>query len=146
MRLITDASVLVGELLRVNRRRRVGDERPELFIAEQTWGEVQAELPRRISAFARRRDLAAEIADQLLRLCLDAIEANVALVDAAVYTALEHEARRRSTRDDHDWPLVACALTLDAGIWTNDNDLLGTGVPTWTTESLQAWLDHNPMS
>jgi predicted nucleic acid-binding protein len=146
MRLITDASVLVGELLGVKGRQRLGDERLELFIAEQTWGEVQAELPRRISAFARRRDIAVEVADDLLRLCLAAIEANVALVDAAVYTALEAEARRRATRDEHDWPLVACALMLDAGIWTNDNDLLGTGVPTWTTVSLQAWLDHNPKS
>jgi hypothetical protein len=33
---------------------------------------------------------------------------------------------------------------LDAAVWTNDNDLLGTGVATWTTESLQGWLDHNP--
>jgi hypothetical protein len=39
---------------------------------------------------------------------------------------------------------VACAVALDAAIWTNDNDLLGTGVATWTTETLAAWLDRHP--
>ena len=33
---------------------------------------------------------------------------------------------------------------LKAGIWTNDNDFLGTGVPTWTTATLQGWLDRQP--
>jgi hypothetical protein len=39
--------------------------------------------------------------------------------------------------------VVASALALDAGIWTNDNDVLGTGVATWTTESLQRWLERH---
>lgn len=47
-------------------------------------------------------------------------------------------------RDPNDWPAVACALALTAGIWTNDNDFLGTGVATWTTETLQLWLDRHP--
>jgi predicted nucleic acid-binding protein len=144
MRLIVDTSVLVGELLRVKGRQRLGDERLELFIAEQTWAEVQVELPRRVTAFARRRSIAFQVAEDLIRLCLEAITANVAVVDEAVYSALEDEARRRATRDPQDWPLVATALVLDAAVWTNDNDLLGTGVATWTTESLQGWLDHNP--
>jgi predicted nucleic acid-binding protein len=144
MRLVVDASVLVGELLRATGRRRLGDERIELFIAEQTWGEVQSELPRRVAAFARRRGMAREAAEDLVRSCLEAIEANVAVVDEAVYAALEEEARSRSRRDPGDWPLVASALVLDAAAWTNDNDLLGTGVPTWTTDSLQAWLDRRP--
>ena len=142
MRLVVDTSVLVGELLRAGGRRRLGDERIELFVAEQMWGEVQAELPRRVKALARRRDIDGEAAGNLVRLCLEAIEANVAVVDEAVM-ALEAEARSRSMRDPSDWPLVACALALDAAVWTNDNDLLGTGVPTWTTETLPAWLDRS---
>jgi hypothetical protein len=39
--------------------------------------------------------------------------------------------------------VVGCALALSAGIWTDDNDFLGTGVATWTTETLQAWLDRS---
>ena len=144
MRLVVDTSVLVGELLRVQGRERLGDEPLELFLAEQMWGEVQRELPRRVAAFARRRDIARDSAETLVRHCLEAIEANLAVVDEAVYAALEEEARARSLRDPRDWPLVACALLLDAGVWTNDNDLLGTGIPTWTTESLRSWLDRNP--
>ena len=143
MRLVVDTSVLVGELLRAGGRRRLGDERIELFVAEQMWGEVQSELPRRVKAFARRRDIDGEAAGKLVRFCLEAIEANVAVVDEAVYSALEDEARSRSIREPRDWPLVACTLALDAAVWTNDNDLLGTGVPTWTTETLQAWLDRS---
>jgi predicted nucleic acid-binding protein len=113
-------------------------------MADQTWGEVQLEQPRLVTAFDRRRGIETEAAEDLARLCLEAIEANVAVVDEPVYSALEDEARSRSIRDSRDWPLVACALALDAAVWTNDNDLLGTGVPTWTTESLQAWLDRSP--
>jgi hypothetical protein len=76
-------------------------------------------------------------------LCLEAIDANLVVFDEAVFAALEEEARARSLRDPNDWPVVASARALAAGVWTNDNDVLGTGVPTWTTETLQAWLDRN---
>ena len=143
MRLVVDTSVLVGELLRRSGRERLGDDRLELFLPEQMWSEAQVELPRRIAAFARRRDLEPTVGEELSRLCLDAVEANVVVLDEAVYSALEDEARARSLRDPSDWPVVASALALSTGIWTNDNDFLGTGVATWTTESLQAWLDRS---
>lgn len=143
IRLIVDTSVLVGELLRGSGRRRLGDERLELFIAEEMWSEFQVELPRRVAAFARRRGISRSAADNLSRGALESVDTNVAMVDQAVYRAFEEEATWRSTRDRSDWPLVACALALDAGVWTNDNDLLGTGVATWITETVQGWLDHN---
>lgn len=144
MRLVVDASVLVAELLRARGRDRLGDTRLDLYLPEQTWGEVQPELPRRVQAFARRRSIGRSEADKLVRLCLAAVEANVAVIDAAVLVPLEEEARSRALRDPADWPLVAGALVLGAGVWTRDNDLLGTGVPTWTTDTLQLWLDRNP--
>jgi len=142
VRLVVDTSVLVGELLRARGRDRLGDERLDLFLPERMWGEARRELPRRIRAFARRRDLEDRVAAELTASCLEAVAANVAVIDEAVYSALEGEARARSLRDPDDWPVVACALVLSAGIWTNDNDFLGTGVPTWTTDSLPAWLDR----
>jgi hypothetical protein len=39
---------------------------------------------------------------------------------------------------------LIAALALSAGIWTNDNDYLGTGVATWTTDTLQRWLQRQP--
>lgn len=144
MRLVVDTSVLIAELLRSRGRERLGDERLELFISEHTWAETQYELPRRVATFARRRSIADAGAAELVRLCLAAIEANVVVIDGAVLVPLEDEARSRVLRDPNDWPLVAGALALSAGVWTVDNDVLGAGVPTWTTESLQVWLERRP--
>ena len=143
MRLVVDTSVLVGELLRKKGRARLGDDRLELFLPEQMWAETQVELPRRIQAFVRRRSIEPEVGEEVVRLCLDAADANVVVLDEAIYSAVEDEARARSLCDPADWPVVAGALALSAGIWTNDNGFLGTGIATWTTESLQAWLDRS---
>lgn len=145
MRLVVDTSVLVGELLRAAGRRRLGDERLELFLPERMWGEAGAELPRRVRAFVRRRGLEPRLGDDLVAACLAAVEANIVVLDEAIYAALENEARERSLRDPADWPVVASALALNAGVWTNDNDFLGTGVATWTTDTLQRWLDRQPL-
>jgi len=144
MRLVVDTSVLVGELLRARGRARLGDDRLELFLPERMWSEAQVELPRRIAAFTRRRALAPEVGAELTRLSLDAVTRNVAVLEEPVYSALEDEARARSRRDPGDWPVVATALAVSAAIWTLDNDFLGAGIPTWTTETLQVWLDRHP--
>lgn len=146
MRLVGDTNVLVGDLLRSAGRGRLADERLDLFLPEQMWEEAQVELPRRVAAFARRHDLSDASSGDLLASLLEAIAANVAVIDEAVYAAYEAEAKARSARDTEDWPLVACALALDAAVWTHDGDLLGTGVPTWTTETAQGWLDRHPVT
>jgi predicted nucleic acid-binding protein len=144
MRLVVDTSVLVGELLRASGRARLGDDRLELFLPEQMWGETRVELPRRITAFIRRRGLDRGLGAELTEACLAAVDANIVVFDAAIYAALEDEARARSLRDPDDWPVVASALALAADVWTNDNDFLGTGVATWTTDTLQRWLERQP--
>jgi len=143
MRLVVDTSVLVGELLRASGRERLGDDRLELFLPEEMWNEARVELPRRIAAFTRRRGLDRSIGDELSSVSLDAVEANVVILDEGIYSALEDESRARSLRDPTDWPVVAGALALSADVWTNDNDFLGTGVATWTTETLQRWLERS---
>lgn len=144
MRLVVDTNVLVGDLLRSAGRERLADERIDLFLPEQMREEAKVELPRRVAAFARRHDLSDASSGELLASVLEAIEADVAVIDEPVYAAYEAEARARSVRDPDDWPLVACALALDAGVWTHDGDLLGTGVPTWTIETVEGWLDRHP--
>jgi len=143
MRLVVDTSVLVGELLRRSGRERLGDDRLELFLPEQMWHEVQVELPRRVAAFVLRRGLDTGVSEELSQLGLEAVEANLVVLDAAIYSAVEDEARARSLRDPTDWPVVASALAVSSAIWTHDDDFLGTGVATWTTETLQAWLDRS---
>lgn len=144
MRLVVDTSVLVGELLQAGGRLRLGDERLELFLPERMAGELSVELPRRIRAFVRRRGLPDELGDELAASCWAADEANIGVLLEGVYAAFEDEARARSLRDPDDWPVVASALALSAAVWTNDNDFLGTGVATWTTSTLQGWLDRQP--
>lgn len=144
MRLVVDTSVLVGELLRASGRERLGDDRLQLFMPERMWGETSVEIPRRVRAFVRRRSLDPAVGDLLTARCIEAVESNVVVLEEAVYSAIEEESRARSLRDPDDWPVVASALALAASIWTNDNDFLGTGVPTWTTETLQAWLSRQP--
>lgn len=144
MRLVVDTSVLVGELLRASGRERVADDRLDLFLPERMWDEARVELPRRIASFTRRRGLDRSVGDELRSACLGAIEANIVVVDEAIYSPLEDEALARSLRDPTDWPVIATALVLHAGIWTNDNDFLGTGLATWSTDTIKSWLERNP--
>ena len=142
MRLVVDASVLVGELLRRAGRERLADGRLELFLAEHTWSEVRHELPRRAQRLGERRRLTDDLVNRLVADCLRAIEDNFSIVAEAVYAPMEAEARWRSARDQQDWPSVALALVLEAAIWTEDADFLGTGVATWTTETVKALLER----
>jgi predicted nucleic acid-binding protein len=144
MRLVVDTSVLVGELLRAAGRRRLGNARLELFLPERMWGETRQQLPRRVTAFVRRCQLDPEVGEHLAQACLDAVKANITVLDDGVYSALQDEALVRTLRDPTEWPVVARALALSANVWTNDNDFLGAGVATWTTDTLQAWLDRQP--
>ena len=55
-------------------------------------------------------------------------------LDEAEYKAMKPAALARiGLRDPDDWPILACALTLNCPIWTEDRDFFGTGVATWTT-------------
>lgn len=142
--LVVDASVLVAELLRARGRARLANPALELFIPEQTWGEVRHELPARVRHVAARAGLSPHAGDALLTACLAAAEANLAIVLAATYIPLEAEARGRIPRDPRDWPTVALALALEAGIKTEDGDFLGCGLPTWTTATLARQIGETP--
>ena len=58
------------------------------------------------------------------------------ILDQAIYSALEDEARARSLCEI---PMTGRSSPershSSADIWTNDNDFLGTGVATWTTRA-----------
>lgn len=79
------------------------------------WDETKVEVPCRVLAFARRRALESSVADRLTASCIEAVEANIVVLEEAVYSAIEEEARARSLRDPDDWPVVACAWRLPRG-------------------------------
>lgn len=146
MRLVVDSCVLVAELFREGGRRRWADPRLELFLAQYTWAEVEHELPKRASAFARHQGISDDRMRGLVKLGLDAGLANLAIVPEAAYAPLEDEARWRSAGDPADWPAVALALTLDVAIWTDDRDFFGIGVSIWSTATVRAWLERHPQA
>jgi predicted nucleic acid-binding protein len=62
-------------------------------------------------------------------------------VDRELYALFEDEARERVRgRDEDDWPVLASALALACGIWTEDADFFGTGVAVWTTSRIEIFL------
>jgi len=62
-------------------------------------------------------------------------------VPAELYGLFESEARLRLRgRDEDDWPVLASALGLGCGVWTEDADFFGTGIAVWTTNSVEIFL------
>jgi len=60
-----------------------------------------------------------------------------------VYGKFEVEARERlGRRDPEDWPMLAAALALGCPIWTEDTDLFGCGVATWTSDRVRMFLQE----
>jgi predicted nucleic acid-binding protein len=143
MQLVVDASVLVGELLRKTGRERLGNRALELLIPEHTWNETQHEYGKRIKHLSIHNNLLETESKALLEAGLNAVPANVQIVPHAAYAPLEDEARWRIPRDPNDWSCVALALAVNCGIWTNDQDFFGCGLATWTTPTLQEWLQKN---
>jgi predicted nucleic acid-binding protein len=74
-------------------------------------------------------------------LLLDHLSRLVEVVDRTLYEEFEASARERMiSRDEEDWPIVATALFLKCPVWTEDRDFFGSGIPTWTTETVDLYL------
>lgn len=132
-----DASVLVAELLRQRGRALLSHPAVRLVVAEAQWLESMHELDKRMAAIVRHRRLSSAQAGELHESVTELVEAQVIeVVPHHFYEHMEAAARRRIPRDPQDWPTVALALVLDAGILTGDGDFLGCGCPTWTVETL----------
>ncbi len=139
--MVADASVLVGELLRARGRQLLLHPALHLYVPEGTWNETVHELRRRTDGMVAHGRLSRKTADELLVAATALVEAAVVIVPEEVYATVRDRAVTRLPRDPEDWPTVALAIVLDAGIWTADADFLGCGVPTWTTDSLMAELE-----
>lgn len=74
-------------------------------------------------------------------LVLDHLSRLVEVVDRSLYEEYETSARERMiSRDEQDWPIVAASLLLKCPVWTEDRDFFGSGVSTWTTETVDLYL------
>jgi predicted nucleic acid-binding protein len=87
-----------------------------------------------------KHDRAGEIDDALAY--LGQLRAVVLSVPEDVYEGRRADALARiESRDPDDWPLLAAALMIECPIWTEDQDFFGAGVPTWTTDRVELYLD-----
>jgi predicted nucleic acid-binding protein len=133
--LVLDANIMLRAVLGVRVRSLIETycEDVPLFIPAHCVVEVREYLP---SLCARRNwdtGPSLDLLDTLLTL--------VRKVETGFYADFEEQARRRiGFRDINDWPVVALALSLDAAIWTEDADFFGSGLPTWTTETVEIYL------
>jgi predicted nucleic acid-binding protein len=144
VRLAVDASVLVGEALRLRGRKLLAHPDLDLVIAEEAWHETAHELDRRVGVLIARGRLQEDAAAEFLDAAATVVRAYVTVAPSQLYAERIEEARRRVPRDPRDAPLVALALALDCGIWTADRDFFGCGLPVWTTETLLAQLGVEP--
>ncbi len=137
MIIVADASVLVAELLRHRGRVLFTNPRLNVVVAEEQWEETEHEVSRRIAIIVRQERITPEQASKLFT-DLSALRSthSIEVVSRDLYEHVEVAARRRIPRDPKDWPTVALAMVLDAGILTGDNDFLGCGCPTWTVDTL----------
>jgi predicted nucleic acid-binding protein len=141
MIIVADASVLVAELLRKRGRELIAHPDLRVVVAEDQWAETQPRLEARLAVLIGRGRLDEEQADELRRAITGLLEGHVIdVVPRAAYQDHEVVARERIPRDPDDWPTVALAIVLEAGILTGDEDFLGCGCPTWTAETLAAEL------
>ncbi len=110
----------------------------QLYLPERIWDEATHELAHRVETLVQRERLSQSAAGDLLAAAAALVDAAVVIVPEPVYAPAEQRALARVPRDPDDWPTVALAMVLDAGIWTIDADFLGCGLPTWTTDTLLA--------
>jgi len=134
-RIVIDANILVRAVLGVRVRELILAYGREIsfFTPVFAFDEAYRHLP----ALAVKRGMDPQV-------FLDALGALRVLVDEVtpeVTDALKDAALARiGGRDPNDWPFVAAALALTCPVWTEDNDFFGTGVPTWTTATVEIYL------
>ena len=137
MRLAVDASTLVAELLRERGRALFQRTDLELLVAAEQWEETERGLANRLEHLRAR--MPAEAIKAMIDAAMDVVRQRFWIVPNDIYAEHEKMARER-VRDETDWPTVALVLATDAAILTSDPDFLGSGVPTWTYETLAAEL------
>ena len=148
MRLVVDASTLVGELLRERGLRLLADPYLELYVPSWMWEETRHEVSKRLDIRVSR-GLSRPVADRFWNAAMRVKEQSVAEVPEEFYEDLKDEALSRLPRDVKDWQVVALALSLGVGILTEDRDFLtedrdffGCSVPTWTANTLSIQLER----
>lgn len=139
-RLVLDANILIRAVLGTRARRIVfgNADRTAFFAPEVAYDDARKYLPALLSK-PRIDPRAAAQASEVL----DGLETVVLAVAHETYEVARLEAEARLMgRDVDDWPILATAMVLDCPIWTEDQDFFGAGVPTWTSDRVELYLNN----
>lgn len=99
---------------------------------------IRAVLGRRVRELIKPHDLSGPLG--YLRQIIEPLTPEI-------YAPFETEARLRLRgRDEDDWPVLAAALGLACGVWTEDADFFGTGIAVWTTNRIEIFLREQAKS
>ena len=134
-RLVLDANILLRAVfgVRVRTLLEAHEDSVSFYAPDVCFADARRYIP--TLAAKRGMDPAPGIA------VLEEISRLVEIVDRSLYEEHEFSARERMmSRDEEDWPIVATALLLNCPVWTEDRDFFGSGIPTWTTETIELYL------
>ena len=134
-RLVVDANILIRAIFGQRVRQLIADssEHVAFYVAEANYLEAQ----RYLEQLAPKR----HIPDEVWRASLETLMNAIQLIGEDELMLVKTEARARiGHRDERDWPGLAAALLMNCPIWTEDQDFFGTGVPTWTTATVEIYL------
>ncbi len=133
-RLVVDANILIRGCLGVRVRTLIANyaDRVDFFVAEANL----AEAADYIADLANEKNLDEAVCTETLISLMRVVQ----LVENRVLESARDEALAR-IRDPDDWPALALVLQLECAIWTEDKDFFGTGIATWTTRTVERYLD-----
>lgn len=135
--LVLDANILVRAVLgqRVRELIERYSKQVDLFAPDKAFVEIEEHLPEICAKRGFPTDKVMAVYEAVTRIVQELPE--------PVYRGREAEARARiERRDPDDWPVIACALTLNCPIWTEDRDFFGAGISTWTTDRVELYLTN----
>jgi predicted nucleic acid-binding protein len=134
-RLVIDANILIRAVFGIRVRTLIAQasDHVAFYIAEANYLEAEHYL----AQLAPKRG----IPDSVWRAALDTLMQVIQIISHEELEAVEADAHARiGHRDERDWPGLAAALLMNCPIWTEDQDFFGTGVPTWTTATVEIYF------
>lgn len=127
--IVLDANILVAAV--------IGRQVPRVLAAAQARGVALGAPEPQIAEAARILvDKIGLTSSEALK-GLEGVTAIVTPLSVQFCAANEGPARvRLHQRAQPDWPVLAAALAAGGGIWSNDRDFFGVGVPVWSSRNM----------
>ncbi|WP_322014883.1 PIN domain-containing protein [Paraburkholderia sp. J12] len=133
--IVLDANILIRAVLGMRVRELVATYSHEVqfFAPDVAYADARKYLP----TLLEKRGIPPEPAMAVL----DSLAPIIQVIDAEIYVAVKVAALQRiGSRDEDDWPVLACAIVVGCPVWTEDADFFGTGVATWTTDRVELYF------